>query len=282
MLQHSASPSSPSRSTSPPAHWSTPLYSSPSTPASMARTMSTKGTRLVRVQLQGNNSIQFLQPSLVHPAPTSSPSKAPPTNCHPSPQILPLLSAQTLCHSALCDDMTDISLMQVDGNMTLSDLNDPAIISAVPSSTSMANQVTPQYNYTLNSVNQTKRLFENSSRPPIDIKYSNPQTINGHSYPTNVSMDFNSGVFLSAVKPALDKISAGWQLELMNTLIQCEEVSPRSDISGRKVCTKMVLYLRENHTPPQRAKVVLHFYHTSNSVQVQGSQVMSTGVTSPV
>ena len=68
----------------------------------------------------------------------------------------------------------------------------------------------------------------------------------------------------------------------MNTVIQCEEVSPRSEISGRVVCTKMVLYLRENHTPLHRAKVVLHFYHTSNSVQVQGSQVMSTGVSSPV
>ena len=273
LLQQSYS--RPTPVTSPPAQWSTPLHSSASTPVSMAGTMSNQGTRLVRVELQGHNNIQFLQPSLVQPDPTSdsSPSKASPTQPHPSPQTSPLLSTQTLC---------DDYLMQVDGNMTLSNLSDPAIVSAGSSCTSLTNQMTPQYNYTLNSVNQTKRLFENSSRPPIDIRYSNPMTINGHSHPTNVSIDFNSGVYLSAVKPALDKITAGWQLEILSTLIQCEEVSPRSDISGRKVCTKMVLYLRENHTPSQRAKVVLHFYHTSNSLQVQGSQVMSTGVSSPV
>ena len=266
--------------TSPP-HWSTPLHSSPAPPRSIDSTLCNQGAGLTSEHPLENDDINFLQPSLVLPTLGSniSPSKASPTNGNSSLLSSPLLSTQTLC-----SDMADIALMQVDGNMTLTNLSDPAIISAGSSSTSLANQKTPtvQYNYRLNSVNQTRRLFENTSRPPSEIRYSNPQTINGKSHPTNVSIDCNSGVYLSSVKPALERIAPGWQRELLNTLIQCDEVSPRSEASGRLVCTKLVLYLTESTNPMQRSKTVLHFYHTSNSVQVQGSQVMSTGVTTPV
>jgi hypothetical protein len=95
-------------------------------------------------------------------------------------------------------------------------------------------------------------------------------------------MDFNAGVYLSAVKPVLEKIAEGWQLELNNTMIVCREVFNRNDISGRKVCTKLVMFLTENLHPAVRTKVVLHFYHTSNALQIQDSHVMSTGDISPV
>ena len=139
-----------------------------------------------------------------------------------------------------------------------------------------------QYKYRLNTVNQTRRLFENTTRPPFETRFNNPQNIHGTDHPTSVSMDFNSGVYLSAVKPALERISEGWQLELNNTMISCGEVSGRNDISGRKVCTKLVMFLTENLHPTVKTKVVLHFYHTSNTLQVQGSHVMSAGVSSPV
>ena len=136
----------------------------------------------------------------------------------------------------------------------MSNLSDPAIISAGSSNAFLSNQIPPtalQYNFTLNSVNQTRRLFENTSRPPLTIKYSHPQSINGTTHPTNVSIDCNSGVYLSAVRPALERIAPGWQVELLNTLIQCEEVSPRNDISGRKVaqskskgCASLLPYLQ--------------------------------------
>ena len=258
--------------TSPPPQCSTPLHSSPSTPASAA-----SSTYPATVHLQ-NSQIQFLQPSLVLPDPVSMSYTGPGET---SPTHLSLQSASQ--HS--CPDMSDNPFIQVDGNMTLSNLSDPAIISAGSSNASLSNQPAPpamQYSFTLNSVNQAKRLFENTSRPPLTIRYNNPQSVNGKSHPTSVSIDCNSGVYLSAVKPALERIAPGWQLQLMNTLIQCEEVSPRNEISGRKVCTKLVLYLTETSNPEQRAKTVIHFYHTSNSVQVQGSHVMTTGVSSPV
>ena len=115
-----------------------------------------------------------------------------------------------------------------------------------------------QHKYSLNSVNQTKRLIESSNPPPMEIKYSNQQMIKGRRHPTSVSIDCNAGVYLSAVKPVLEEIDTGWTHDLMDTTVTCEEVSHRKDISGRKVCTKLVLYLSEQCSPLQRAKIVLH------------------------
>ena len=129
-------------------------------------------------------------------------------------------------------------------------------------------------------VSEVFGLLENSTRAPLEIRYSNQQIIKGKSHPTSVSIDCNAGVYLSAVKPALEKIYAGWKCDLHNTSITCEDVSHRNDMSRRKVCTKLVLYLLEQNC--HTSKSVLHFYHTSNSVHIQGSSLHSTGVSSPV
>ena len=180
------------------------------------------------------------------------------------------------------------TIPQIDGNETIGDMavmtereiyeDDPALLpngytileDSDPATASISKDVSNvpyihqtasamQYNYRLNSVNQTRRLFENTSRQAFDIKCSNYQTINGNNHPTSVSIECNSGVYLSAVKPALERISVGWHVELLSTLITCEDMSERNDMSGRKVRTKVVLFLSENHRPQQKVKVVLHF-----------------------
>ena len=87
---------------------------------------------------------------------------------------------------------------------------------------------------------------------------------------------------MSAVKPALEAITTGWQTEIFSTVITCDEISPRCDMSGRKVCTKLVLYLIENKKISVKSKVVLHFYHTSSTLQAQGSSLLTCGTNSPV
>ena len=131
-------------------------------------------------------------------------------------------------------------------------------------------------------MNQTKRLIENCDRAAIDIRYSSYQNLGGRQVPTNVSIDCNSGAYMSAIKPALEQITQGWHTEVCNTLITCEEIIGRTDLSGRKVSTKLVLYLTENSQPTIKQKVVLHFHHTSSSVQAQGSSLLSCGTSSPV
>ena len=56
----------------------------------------------------------------------------------------------------------------------------------------------------------------------------------------------------------------------------------QNELSGRKVATKLVLYLTENQKPSIRYKVVLHFYHTLSTLQAQGSSVLSCGLSAPV
>ena len=151
-------------------------------------------------------------------------------------------------HSAL--ELSDIQ--QVDGNDSLMSDNDngqapvqpqddtgrsshgPTIISTGISAQSPGNQDI-QYLYKLNPVNQARKLIENTSRPEFSIRYSNPQTILGVQHPTSVSVDCNSGVYLTAIKPALQAINVGWQTDILSTLIICEDISDRTDLSGRKV-----------------------------------------------
>ena len=180
---------------------------------------------------------------------------------------------------------------QVDGNVSppsLSstpglpkrDIADHAIISAGGSNTSFI--PSPHFQYTLNSVNQTKRLLENTNRDAFTIRYNAPQIFKGRQLPTNVSVDCNTGAYLSAVKPALEAITCGWQTEILSTVITCEDKIDRTEMSGRKVSTKLVLYLTENSVPSVKCKVVLHFYHTSSTLQAQGSSLLTSGMTSPV
>jgi hypothetical protein len=181
-------------------------------------------------------------------------------------------------------------MKQVDGNVSPTSstaaavtrpLCDSAIIQA-GASVSVPWPGDIQLQYSLNSVNQAKRLFENSARPNLDIRYNNPQMINGQQHATNVSIDCNSGVYLSAVKPALQAISKGWQTEVSSTLITCADISDRSEMSGRKVSTKLTLFLTENRNISSKYKVVLHFYHTSSTLQAQGTSILPCGTSSPV
>ena len=53
-------------------------------------------------------------------------------------------------------------------------------------------------------------------------------------------------------------------------------------MSGRKVSIKLTLCLTENSATSSKYKVVLHFYHTSSTLQAQGSSLLSCGTSSPV
>ena len=178
-------------------------------------------------------------------------------------------------------------LQQVDGNVSLP-LSSPASVTLFrgdPTTISTGHAPAPgnvQLQYSLNTSNQTSRLVENTHRPAFTIRYSNPQIICGKQHPTNVSIDCNTGAYMSAIKPTLELITQGWQTEIQSTLIYCDDVSERSELSGRKVNTKLVLYLTENTEPSNKIKVVLHFYHTSNTIQVQGSSLLSCGTPAPV
>ena len=89
-------------------------------------------------------------------------------------------------------------------------------------------------------------------------------------------------MYLSAVKPVLEAIAPGWQHEAHSTIITCEDKSDRTEFSGRRVSTKLVLFLTEISAPSVKNKVVLHFYHTSSTLQAQGSALLTSGVTTPV
>ena len=177
-------------------------------------------------------------------------------------------------------------LQQVDGNTSLP-LSCSTVTSLPRDPATIITDHVPvpgniQFQYSLNISNQASRLVENTHRPAFTTRYSNPQIICGQQHPTNVSIDCNTGTYISAIKPALELITRGWQTEILSTLIYCDDVSDRSELSGRKVSTKVVLYLTENTEPSVKIKVVLHFYHTSSTIQVQGSSLLSCGTPAPV
>ena len=134
------------------------------------------------------------------------------------------------------------NLGQLDGN--ISDL-DPAIIcSTVPDNTRQSNLT---YNYLVNEQNQARRLIENVSRDPLNIIYNNIQVIEGREIPTNATIRCNPGVYISAVKPALQSVHEGWRKEVLDAIMTCTSVSDRNDSSKREVCTQIVLNISDKH-----------------------------------
>ena len=68
-------------------------------------------------------------------------------------------------------------------------------------------------------------LVGNTNRKAFEIRYNNYKRINDHQVLTKVSCDCNSGLYLYAVEPALEAITAGWLIETKATLITSEDIS---------------------------------------------------------
>ena len=106
----------------------------------------------------------------------------------------------------------------------------------------------------------------------MSIFYNDIRTLQNKQVPANVKLEFNAGVYLSAIKPVLENIQEGWKTDIQNVTVLCNEVSERTDASkSLLVSTKLILSLLSKNVP---SKVVLHFYHTSDSVQIQGSSMI--------
>lgn len=119
----------------------------------------------------------------------------------------------------------------------------------------------------------------NASKPPIDITYNDDKTKDGIKFFGNANIGCNSGVYLTAIKPVLETIHEGWTTDCNDFLIVCDQVSGRQDQSkAHSVCTQLVLQIKDKINHFISHKAVLHFYHTDDKVQVQGSSLVSPGV----
>ena len=161
---------------------------------------------------------------------------------------------------------------------------DPAILtcgSTRPTTPSPSNNhQSLVFNYSLNPHNQLNRLTANAQKLPITVNLNSFQVIQGENHPTNASLEFNPGTYLTVIKPALGAIFKGWETSIAGVTINCDDISDRLDITGNSVGSKLNLLLKPENDP-NHYKAVLHFYHTATKVQVQGSSIMPEGISSP-
>jgi hypothetical protein len=138
------------------------------------------------------------------------------------------------------------------------------------------------YSYALNPHNQAKRLVTGAQKPPLSITYNNFKTVDSFKYAHNAIVECNSGVYLSAIKPVLESVTAGWTTDLGNWAVTCSNASNRQDnINVHLLCTQLTLLITsKNQNEPSSHQVTLHFYHTKDKIQVQGSTIISQGLSS--
>ena len=137
--------------------------------------------------------------------------------------------------------------------------------------------------YQLNKDNQAKRLVANASKVPLTIDYNNIRTVRGVPGAFNANIQYNSGVYLSSIKPVLSMIDDNWIAHADNWTISCIEASNRMDESHEHlVCTKLKLKMTEKDTADKSHKITVHLFHTKSKVQVQSSTVVSGGISSAV
>ena len=171
-------------------------------------------------------------------------------------------------HCEIIPETEPSFIPQLDGNDT---------ITSMTSDLPPADQV---YNYTLNRETQARRLVTNAEKSPIKVTINNKQNIKGKMIATNVTIECNAGVYLTAIKPVLDMVHEGWCNTFGSLSVVCTKTSERYD-SGKthRVCTQLYLSITDI---PQTAstKVVLHLYHTADKIQVQGGPLLSTSKSS--
>ena len=132
------------------------------------------------------------------------------------------------------------------------------------------------YGYTVNRDNQAKRLMENAKKAAYNVTYKDFKSIDGNRLATNANVEFNAGLYMSAIKPALMAVHEGWKTVVFGTSLTCHKLSNRMDKSGNHlVCTQLTLLLTNMFEGLSSSKVVMHFYHTDDKLQVQGSSLLS-------
>ena len=105
---------------------------------------------------------------------------------------------------------------------------------------------------------------------------------NTHHY-LNAIVEFNSGVYLTAIKPVLETVTTDWSLDVGSWTIGCSKVSNRDDNTGNHLlCTVLVLTItaKDQQQSSNHHSVTLHFYHTNDKILIQGSSILVPGISS--
>ena len=124
----------------------------------------------------------------------------------------------------------------------------------------------------MNTDNQARRLVQNASKLPFEITFNDIKNIDNKKVPANANLEFNAGLYLSAVRPALDVIQREWSSVINNVKLTCDTVSHRTDESGQhRVQTKLIFLLCSDG---RISKAVMHLYHTDNKIQIQSSTII--------
>ena len=203
-------------------------------------------------------------------------------HCDPSNESL---ASQSDLSSHTEMDHTDLEMLspiqQVDGNVSLLDDSTATVTLPEPISRRYSHTSDLTYNYTLNSNNQSRRMLQNALKPPIAITYNNLQSINNVNHALNAIVECSSGVYLTAIKPALMEVTDTWSANVANHVITCSNVSDRNDNNKRHlVCTQLTLHVKPKVMQGEDNihNLTLHFYHTKDKVLIQSSTVMSPGM----
>ena len=175
------------------------------------------------------------------------------------------------------DGLSLSAILQTDGNDSI--MTDTSAMSYALDENRTQNNDDLTFNYSLNTQNQARRLITGASRPPISVTYNNTQRVNDIMCTFYANVECSSGVYLTAIKPALEAVTEDWSINVGNCTVSCTKVSDRQDNTGRHLLSTQLKLLIPNRDQPDTAthKLTLHFYHTNDKIFIQSSTIMSPG-----
>ena len=200
----------------------------------------------------------------------------------------------TIAESDVDTQVKDIApiIPQVDGNLSISssNLSDPnqsrlpgasTVDEIRPNNVSSSDEAIT-YNYTLNPSKQSRRLIDNASKAPISVEYKNLQLKDGIRCALTAVIQFNTGVYLTAIKPILDNVNTSWTADIDDWSITCSDVSHRYDKAGKLVlCTQLALNITADTMQAGASHpITVHCYHTNDKLMIQGSSSITPGISS--
>ena len=184
-------------------------------------------------------------------------------------------------------DVNDmLNIPQMDGNDSLGSLQSYSVSSprgqgGVPPANSIQHCTNSQdltFNYSLNNEHQANRMIAGATRPSLSVTYNNIQTIQGIQYALFATVECNSGVYLTAIKPALQAVTNDWSMDINGWVVSCTSVSNRQDNTGTHLLSTQLKLIISNQDSTVSHHITLHFYHTNDKILIQSSTVILPGM----
>ena len=159
----------------------------------------------------------------------------------------------------------DFRFPQVDGNDSIEDIDDMAVMSAV----NVTNIQTKVANFELNRARQTAGIYRDAQNQDFKLFHKDQDK--------NINIECSSGFYSQVAKPTICSLSQDYIPPVLGHTIICDNITRNIDALGSEY--NLTLFFMVTPEKGRGMKVTIHTHNSTRLVQVQGGALMADKTT---